>query len=141
MAKQRVNKVTDYKKYLISPKNIDRTQKKMNHFQSSKPIQDPESVNNSRFSESEHSIPIQGGINPVVNAQKILVFPYKRMMPEKRVEHQFPRYSNGPVLSATKRRITDETSGKLLMASEELEKKYNESGRSNGKSNFNSISV
>jgi hypothetical protein len=99
---QKSSRVVDYKKYLQSPTN---SEKKLSHCQSAKPTQDPESVTHSRYTESDHSSIIQSSMNHGEKTNRIHVFPFKKMMPEKIPEHQYPRTFGDQILSATKQRV------------------------------------
>jgi len=93
------NRQADYRKYLLT--NKFKSPQKTNNFNSEGLILAPESITDSGFTEAEYSSIMQS-FNQGTQANKILVFPYKKMMPHVISENLYPRFSEEQILSAAK---------------------------------------
>lgn len=86
-----------------SPKEVNKDSK-INSDKLMMPNQENQSVTDSQLNFSESSGVLKSSLN-MAEAQEILVFPYRRIMPKDSLDHKFPHEFTHHVLSATKQYI------------------------------------
>lgn len=110
-------KLFSYSKYLASSRNKP---KKLGYSQSTLTLQNPCFAEDSRVTESQKSS-ITASTNPGIKANKIHVFPNKRMMPDKDGDSSTPQPKAG-MISFIKNRLSGEGM-KRYSASNETDQK------------------